>query len=66
MKINKKQTILNLKDLEGVIMRRRDRFIHEPDVRNLDRAQEATDDLMFVRNLMNDIECDRVTEMEIV
>jgi len=66
MNINKKQTILKLKDLEGVIMQRRDRFIHEPDVRDLDRAQEATDDLMFVRGLMDDIECDRITEFPMV
>ena len=66
MKINKKQTILKLKDLEGVIMQRRDRFIHEPDVRDLDRAQEATDDLMFVRGLMDDIQCDRITEFPMV
>ena len=68
MKFAKKATIKNLQNLEDAIMARRDMFKHEPDVKDLDAfftSIEATDDLMFVRGLMDDIECGRITEMEV-
>jgi len=65
MKFAKKATIKNLQNLEDAIMARRDMFKHEPDMQDSVRANAAAEDLMFVRGLMDDIECGRITEMEV-
>ena len=71
MKLAKKATIKNLQRLEDAIMARRDMLKHELDLSNNDsiskmfQAAKCNNDLAYIRNLMDDIECGRITEMEV-
>jgi len=65
MEFNKKATLRNLKALEAVIAKKNDMIGGDPNI-NPNLVSECYEDLMFVRGLMDDIECDRITEFPMV
>lgn len=64
MDFNKTAIIANLKNLESVI----DGWyaMYNGMSRNKDIQTQLYEDLMFVRGLMDDIECNRITEFPLV
>lgn len=64
MEFNKTSIIRNLKTLESVIIDWYD-FLQSPMYSDYVR-NKTKEDLMFVRGLMDDIECDRITEFPMV
>lgn len=61
MTFNKAKILKNLKKLELSIQ---DFYAVCIQARNEDLTGKAYNDLMFVRGIMDDIECDRITEMD--
>jgi len=63
MEFNKKATLRNLKSLETTISGWYD--LYNSMSCNNDFQAQCYEDLMFVRGLMDDIQCGRITEMEV-
>jgi len=64
MKFNKNAIIANLKNLEATIEDWHE--LYKGMSCNNDFQARSYDDLMFVRGLMDDIECDRISEFPLV
>ena len=65
MEFNKKEILRNLKALEAVIAKKDNMIRNNSDISAELRA-ECYEDLMFIRGLMDDIECNRITEFPMV
>ena len=65
MEFNKNAIIANLKNLETVIENKKAMLVGDSNI-NPNIVTECTNDLMFVRGLMDDIECDRIGEFPLV
>ena len=65
MEFNKTEIIRNLKALEKNIAEKNSMFGGDPNIKSSIRA-EVWEDLLFVRSLMDDIECNRITEFPMV
>ena len=65
MEFNKTELLRNLKALENVIAMKGNTIHDNPDI-SAEPRTECYEDLMFVRGLMDDIECDRITEFPMV
>jgi hypothetical protein len=65
MEFNKTETIRNLKALGEVIEKKWIMISGDSNI-NPQLMNEVKNDLMFLRGLMDDIECDRITEFPLV
>jgi hypothetical protein len=63
MEFNKTETLRNLKALGEVIEKKWVMISGDSNI-NPQLMNEVKNDLMFVRGLMDDIECDRITSVE--
>jgi len=65
MEFNKTETLRNLKNLEQTIRNKYQSINGDPNI-NPQLIEEVKNDYYFVIDLMDDIECDRITEFPMV